>query len=129
MPQHRLHPCHPTPRRQWLAGMARLASFAALAAHLGAAANPLALVAAPIDINHASEADLDSLDGVGPALTARILAQRAQAPFEGWPDLMRRVKGVRQATAQRLAAQGVRVNGQALAPAPERSPPSEQSQK
>jgi competence protein ComEA len=126
---HRFHPCHPTPRRQWLAGMARLATFAAVAAHLGAAANPLPLAAVPIDINHASEADLDSLDGVGPALTARILAQRAQAPFEGWPDLMRRVKGVRQATAQRLAAQGVRVNGQALAPAPERSQPSEQSQK
>lgn len=72
---------------------------------------------AQLDVNQASEADLDSLRGVGPALTARILAQRAQAPFADWADLMRRVKGLRAATARHLATQGLTVNGQTLAPA------------
>lgn len=69
---------------------------------------------AQLDINQASEADLDSLLGVGPALTARILSQRSQAPFVDWADLMRRVKGIRAPTARRLAEQGVTVNGQRL---------------
>ena len=60
----------------------------------------------------ASEADLDGLRGVGPALTARILAQRAQAPFADWADLQRRVKGIRPTTARRLAEQGLTVGGQ-----------------
>ncbi len=69
---------------------------------------------AQLDINQASEADLDSLLGVGPALTARILSQRSQAPFVDWADLMRRVKGIRPHTARRLDEQGVTVNGQRL---------------
>lgn len=69
---------------------------------------------ASTDINQASEADLDSLRGLGPALTARILAQRAQQPFSGWPDLMQRVKGLGTATARRLSEQGLTVNGQPL---------------
>lgn len=68
------------------------------------------------DINQASEADLDSLHGVGPALSARILAQRAQQPFTDWADLMQRVKGLRTATARRLSGQGLTVNGQAFEP-------------
>lgn len=69
---------------------------------------------AQVDVNQASEADLDSLRGVGPALTARILAQRSQAPFADWADLMRRVKGLRGTTARHLAEQGLTVNGQTL---------------
>lgn len=77
---------------------------------------------AQLELNQAREADLDSLKGVGPALTARILAQRSQAPFADWPDLMRRVKGIRTATARRLAGQGVTVNGQTLTAEPPASP-------
>lgn len=76
----------------------------------------------PVEVNLASEADLDSLRGVGPALTARILAQRAQAPFADWADLVRRVKGIRPATAGQLAAQGLTVNGQGLPARP--APPT-----
>ncbi len=71
---------------------------------------------AQVDVNSASEADLDSLRGLGPAMTARILAQRAQSPFADWADLMRRVKGLRTTTARHLAEQGLSVNGQALPP-------------
>lgn len=65
-----------------------------------------------LEVNQASEADLDALRGSGPALTARILAARQQAPFETWADLLRRVKGVGQATARQWSAQGLTVNGQ-----------------
>lgn len=65
-----------------------------------------------VDINQASEADLDAIRGSGPALTARILAARQQAPFDSWRDLMRRVKGIGTATARKWSGQGVTVNGQ-----------------
>jgi competence protein ComEA len=68
-----------------------------------------------LDINQASEADLDAIRGSGPALTARILQARERAPFESWQDLMRRVKGIGPATARKWHAQGVTVNGEAPA--------------
>lgn len=73
---------------------------------------------AGLDVNTASEADLDSLRGVGPSLSARILSQRALQPFAHWADLMQRVKGLRAATAHRLSAQGLTVNGVAYTEAP-----------
>ena len=70
-----------------------------------------------IDINDANEAELDSIRGVGPPTTARILQERAKAPFSNWADLMRRVKGIKDARARQLSQEGLTVNGQAyLAP-------------
>lgn len=63
-----------------------------------------------LDINHASEAELDGLRGVGPAFTRRILSQRSLRPFTDWDDLMRRVAGMGRVTAQRLSEQGLTVN-------------------
>ena len=67
-----------------------------------------------VDANTATEADLDSLHGLGPATTARLLHARAQRPFHSWADLMHRTPGVGPRTALRLSAQGLRVNGQPL---------------
>lgn len=64
-----------------------------------------------LDINHASEADLDSLKGVGPSTTQRMLSGRDQAPFTDWADLLARVKGLRAPTARKLSDQGLTVNG------------------
>ena len=64
-----------------------------------------------LDINHASEADLDSLKGVGPATTQRLLAARSKGPFTDWADLVARVKGLRAPTARKLSDQGLTVNG------------------
>lgn len=63
------------------------------------------------DLNLASEADLDSVRGIGPAMTARLLAERERQPFADWTDLQRRVKGIGAATAARWSAGGVTVNG------------------
>ncbi len=54
------------------------------------AAAPIAGVGKKLDVNSASEAELDSLPGIGPVLAARIIAAR---PFASADDL-RRVKGI-----------------------------------
>ncbi len=77
------------------------------------------------NVNHASEADLDSLKGVGPATTHRILVERQNMPFADWADLMARVKGLRPATARKLSEQGLTVNGvpfEGVTPAPAAQP-------
>ena len=52
----------------------------------------------PVDVNRASEVELTALPGIGPALAARIVAER---PFAGIDEL-RRVRGLRRATLERL---------------------------
>lgn len=65
-----------------------------------------------LDINQANEAELDSVKGMGPSLSAKVLTARAHAPFKDWADLMQRVSGIRQNKAQKFSAQGLTVNGQ-----------------
>ena len=77
----------------------------------------LAGSASALDLQQATEAELDSLRGMGPSLTAKVLAARAEKPFDSWADLMRRVNGIREAMAQRLSDQGLTVQGLAYKPA------------
>lgn len=67
-----------------------------------------------LEVNHATEAELDGLRGLGPAFTRRILSERDIRPFTDWPDLMRRVSGMGGVTAQKLSAQGLTVQNQRL---------------
>lgn len=76
---------------------------------------------AAVDVNQATEAELDSVRGLGPASTARILKARNQGTFKDWADLMARVKGIKPATAAKLSAQGLTVND---APYPGAAPPT-----
>ena len=64
---------------------------------------------AEVDANTATRAQLESLPGLGPALVQRLLAER---PFADWADLMKRVPGIRAATARKLSAAGLRVGTQ-----------------
>jgi competence protein ComEA len=64
------------------------------------------------EINTATRAELEQLNGIGVTMAERVLAERERAPFRGWDDLERRVKGMRGARVQRLQAQGATVNGQ-----------------
>ncbi len=78
---------------------------------------------AALEINQATEAELDNLRGLGPAFTRRILAERQVQAFASWADLMRRVSGMGRATAQHLSQQGLTVQGEALGSAvPEKKP-------
>ena len=77
---------------------------------------------AAVDVNKASNAELDGIKGVGPALSKRIIDARNQGAFKDWPDFMSRVSGVKEKSATKLSAEGLTVNGQsfgaAAAPAP-----------
>ena len=64
------------------------------------------------EINTATRAELEQLNGIGVTMADRILAERERTPFTGWDDLERRVKGMRGTRVQRLQAQGATVNGQ-----------------
>ena len=47
---------------------------------------------AAVDVNQATEADLDGINGIGPGLSQRILAERDKGEFKDWADLIERVK-------------------------------------
>ena len=69
-----------------------------------------------LEINQANEAELDSIKGMGPAMTRKVLAARTEKLFMNWKDLMSRVAGIGKAKAQQFSDQGVLVNGLALKP-------------
>ena len=78
---------------------------------------------AQVDLNKATEIELDGLNGVGPALTREVIAERKRAPFRDWSDVMQRVKGIGPKKASSLSEQGVRVQGQGYAQAPASAAP------
>lgn len=66
-----------------------------------------------IDLNKATEVELDALKGVGPVLTKAVMDERKKAPFKDWEDATSRVKGLGPQKASSLSGQGVRVQGSA----------------
>lgn len=80
-------------------------------------------VCTAVEVNQATVADLDGIKGIGPALSARILQARAARPFTDWPDLIARVPGLGRASATRLSAQGLTVQGATYGPVEPRSAP------
>ncbi|HEY0200439.1 MAG TPA: helix-hairpin-helix domain-containing protein [Burkholderiaceae bacterium] len=83
-----------------------------------------ALACAGVDANQANEAELDGIKGIGPGLSARIMAARAQQPFKNWADLIRRVPGIGPTSAKRLSSQGLTVDNRPYpeAPVPQPAP-------
>src|SRR6478736_467945 len=49
---------------------------------------------AAVDVNTAKAAELDSVKGIGPTMSQRILDERKKSKFKDWPDLIERVKGL-----------------------------------
>ena len=82
--------------------------IAALLAFVAAAAF------AAVDANKADQATLESVRGIGPALSGKILDERKKGSFKDWNDLMQRVKGVGAGNAARFSSDGLRVNGTAF---------------
>ena len=66
-----------------------------------------------LELNQASEAELDSLRGMGPALNRQVRQAREHHTFTDWADFQARVAGVGAAKARAFSEQGLTVNGQA----------------
>jgi len=80
---------------------------------------PLLLVLAPsiaaaLEVNTATRAELERIQGLGVATTERILQARSERPFADWNDLAARVAGIGGKRAEQLSRQGLTVNGRPL---------------
>lgn len=82
------------------------------ARHAVAALLLLAAAAAQaVEVNTASQAELERVKGIGVALSNALLAERAKRPFADWRDLRARVGGIGRTQAERLSAAGLTVAG------------------
>ena len=79
---------------------------------------------AAVDANQASRADLETVKGIGPGLSGKILKAREAGSFKNWNDLVERVGGIGNGNAPKLSQAGLTVGGAAYdsaaaaAPAP-----------
>lgn len=76
-----------------------------------------AVAMAAVDVNKATEAQLDGVKGIGPGTSKMILDERKKGPFKDWADFIARVKGVAEARAANLSEAGLNVDGKAYKPA------------
>lgn len=109
----------PSPSRPRRPALARWLSLALLGAPLlcGAIAAQAA-EGTDTEVNTANQAELEMVKGVGPQLSTRILAERAQAPFRDWADLQARLHGIGPVKARHLSEAGLTVQGQRWPAAP-----------
>lgn len=70
--------------------------------------------AATVDINKASQAELETVKGIGPAMSTKILTARKSGEFKTWDDLVQRVSGMGPGNARRMSDAGLRVAGSAF---------------
>lgn len=77
------------------------------------AAMSLVAAFAAVDVNKATDAELDGVKGIGPVKTKLITMERKKGEFKNWDDLITRVKGIGEKSAAKLSAEGLTVNGTA----------------
>jgi competence protein ComEA len=77
------------------------------------AAMSLVAAFAAVDVNKASDAELDGIKGIGPATSKQITAERKKGEFKNWDDFITRVKGVGEKNAAKFSAEGLTVGGAA----------------
>lgn len=73
----------------------------------------MAFAMAAVDVNKATEKELDAVKGIGPVTSKLILSERKKGEFKSWQDFIERVKGIGDSRAAKLSADGLTVNGQA----------------
>ena len=78
---------------------------------------------AVVDVNKANQAELESIKGIGPSMSTKMIDARKTGAFKDWADLQSRVKGVRSGNSAKFSADGLTVNGAAFtAPAASDAP-------
>lgn len=70
---------------------------------------------AAVEANQASQAELETVKGIGPGLSAKILEARKTGAFKDWPDMIDRVPGIGAGNAARYSQAGLTVNNAAFA--------------
>jgi competence protein ComEA len=68
---------------------------------------------AAVDVNKASQAELESVKGIGPAIASKILDERKKGSFKDWTEFVDRVKGVGEGNAAKFSAEGLTIGGAA----------------
>lgn len=69
-----------------------------------------------VEANKATQAELETVKGIGPGMSGKILDERKSGAFKDWPDMVARVKGVGPGNATKFSADGLTVNGAAFKP-------------
>lgn len=66
---------------------------------------------AAVDVNKATEAQLDGVKGIGPVMSKRILDERKKGEFKSWEDFISRVTGVGESNAAKFSDGGLTIKG------------------
>lgn len=79
---------------------------------------------AAVEVNTATQAQLTGIKGIGPATAARIVEERTRAgEFKDWKDLISRVKGIGDTSAQKFSKEGLKVKGLSISGESEKPAP------
>lgn len=73
---------------------------------------------AAVDANKATAAELDSIKGIGPVVSSKIIDARKTGAFKDWNDFVSRVNGVGEKSAAGFSADGLTVNGSSYSGTP-----------
>lgn len=66
---------------------------------------------AAVEVNRASQAELETVKGIGPGLSAKILKAREAGAFKNWADMVERVGGIGAGNAAKFSQAGLTVGG------------------
>ncbi len=92
-----------------------MAAFATIAVACFAATG---FAFAAVDVNSADQAQLEAIKGIGPVISAKIIAERKKGNFKDWADLETRVSGIGDKNSIKLSEGGLTVGGRAKSNAP-----------
>ncbi len=73
---------------------------------------------AAVEVNQANPAELETVKGIGPKLSGKIVEARKTGAFKNWADMVERVPGVGEGNAARLSQGGLTVAGAAFTATP-----------
>ncbi len=68
---------------------------------------------AAVEVNSADTSQLETIKGIGPSLSGKILEARKQGAFKDWSDLATRVSGVGEKNSAAFSRAGLTVGGRA----------------
>ena len=87
--------------------------FRTLATLIATVALAIGAAHAAVDANKANQAELETVKGIGPGLSGKILDARKVSSFKDWTDLVDRVSGIGPGNATRFSQAGLTVGDKA----------------